>query len=322
MNEILLNTQVIIYFIGEFISFILLSISFIYALFILKSWNFENFNQKQFKLEEKSFLQSTIIYILFFIKIILLIFFIYTIDSLSLIIPGAMCAAGVISANSFGLKLLFIKIVIIFFLMLWLNIHKFDIKAINYPFIKIKSSLLIFIFILFLIEFTLDILYFTNININLPVSCCSTLFGQLEGQNPLPFGLNITTILVLFYLLFISTILFLINKQFIFSFFSSLLFIYISYYSVVYFFGIYIYELPTHKCPFCMMQKEYYYIGYFIWGTLFIGGFLAIIYSFLAITLKKILDNSRKIAITSLTIFVILCTFYVIKYYFINGVFL
>jgi len=64
------------------------------------------------------------------------------------------------------------------------------------------------------------------------------------------------------------------------------LFTVISYYGVVYFFGTYIYELPTHKCPFCMMQKEYHYVGYLLWGTLFFGSAFGLIYSIVLVWLK------------------------------------
>jgi len=33
----------------------------------------------------------------------------------------------------------------------------------------------------------------------------------------------------------------------------------------------YIYELPTHHCPFCILQREYSYIGYFFYASL-LGG--------------------------------------------------
>ena len=322
MDKIFLNSQVLIYLISEGIAFIVITISSYYALLILKGWSFESFTQKQFELEQKLFLQSTLIKILLFIKTILLIYFVYTIDALAILIPGAMCAAGVISANSYGLDLLFIKLALIFFLLLWDNINTIDIEAKNYPAVKLKSWLNLFIFTLFIVELFLDINYFSNINVNLPVSCCSALFGQLEGQNPLPFHLNIPMLLTLFYLLFVSTIIFLLSRMHIFIIISTTLFLFIAYYSVVYFFGTYIYELPTHKCPFCMMQKEYYYIGYFIWGFLFLGSFLALIYAFIALLFKKELNKALQKALIFLSLFVLLSSFYVAKYYYLNGVLL
>lgn len=60
------------------------------------------------------------------------------------------------------------------------------------------------------------------------------------------------------------------------AFLAHVLFLFVAYYAITYFFGLYIYEMPNHKCPYCMLQKEYYYIGYVIWGTLFVGTFLGI----------------------------------------------
>ena len=42
--------------------------------------------------------------------------------------------------------------------------------------------------------------------------------------------------------------------------------------SLVSFISIYIYELPTHHCPFCFLQKEYGYIGYALYLLLMAGG--------------------------------------------------
>ncbi len=34
---------------------------------------------------------------------------------------------------------------------------------------------------------------------------------------------------------------------------------------------LYFYELPSHHCPFCILQKEYGYVGYALYATL-LGG--------------------------------------------------
>jgi len=322
MDKIFLNNQVLAYFLEESISFIISLIALFIAIKILLKWDFNSFTQSQFKLENSAYLISTITLFLLFVKVISTLFFVYTIDSLSLLVPGAMCAAGVISANSYGLDLLLVKVIIIFLLLLWVNLDSYDTKAKNYPIIKSKEILFIAIFISISIELYLNFNYFTNINLNQPVSCCSALYGQLEGANPLPFGLNITTLLILFYLTFITFLISVKIEQNYLILAVTLLFLYISYYSVVYFFGTYIYELPTHKCPFCMMQKEYNYIGYFVWGSLFIGSFLAIIYAIVDIWLKEKLKKAKKVSIYLLSFFVLLCTYYVLSYYIKNGVLL
>jgi hypothetical protein len=42
--------------------------------------------------------------------------------------------------------------------------------------------------------------------------------------------------------------------------------------SFISFISIYFYELPTHHCPFCILQKEYGYIGYLLYLLLLAGG--------------------------------------------------
>lgn len=322
MNEVLLSNQVIVFLLGESILFILLLVAFIVSLKILYKWDFESFTPFQFTLERQAYLVTTIILFVFFMKFLLVIYFVFSIDALSLIVPGAMCGAGVISANDYGSYLLILKITILFFLTLWLYLHYYDIRTKNHQWFKQKSWLFSGIFLLILLELNLDYAYFTHIDTHVPVSCCSALFGQLEGANPLPFGLNISMLLMLFYLLYLVSILTLYIGQRLLYIISNLLFVFIAYYAVVYFFGTYIYELPTHKCPFCMLQAEYYYVGYMIWGSLFMGTYMGVSDAISSLWLRQKKLRSQKKVIWLLSTFVLLCTVYVVVYYVRNGVLL
>ncbi|MEA3457010.1 MAG: hypothetical protein U9R26_10930 [Campylobacterota bacterium] len=322
MNEILLSNQVIVYLLSESILFGLLFIAFVITLGILVRWDFGSYSEQQFRLERRAYLVMTILLFVFMVKFLLLVYFVFAIDSLSLLVPGAMCAAGVISANDYGMLLLFLKLVILLFLLLWMALNRYDLQAKNYPLFRIKSWLFVAIFLVIAIETGMDFAYFAHIDTLEPVNCCSTLYGQLEGANPLPFGLSTITLLVLFYLLYMVVMGATLSGQKILSIVGSLLFVVIAYYSVVYFFGTYIYELPTHNCPFCMLQKEYYYVGYLVWGTLFVGTYLGLISSVMEIGLKVERRGERHIALVLLSLFVLLCTGYVAVYYLRNGVFL
>jgi hypothetical protein len=83
-------------------------------------------------------------------------------------------------------------------------------------------------------------------------------------------------LLIIFYLLYVLIVFINIQKQALLNLIVNFLFLYIGYYAVTYFFSTYVYELPTHQCPFCMLQKEYHFIGYFIWSTLFLGTFFGV----------------------------------------------
>ncbi len=319
--NIFLSNRVQIYLFSESLLYILSLVAFVSTLSIVSKWDFNSCDEMQYKLEKRSFLITTIIVLSIWIKILLLFYFVYSIDSISVMIPGAMCGAGVISANPYGNPLLFLKILLLFLTGIWLIINSLDLKAENYPYFKVKSWFYIVIFIFLSTEIYLDFTYFSHLWIQSPVKCCSAIFG-LSGDNLIPLNLNTSTLIAIFYLLYFLTILSSIQKYPFILFISSALFLYFGYQSVVHFFGIYIYELPSHKCPFCMLSKEYFFIGYLLWGTLFLGVFYGLSNFILKILISHENRNLYSLAIIFNTIFVILCSSYVMIYYIKNGVLL
>ena len=322
MDKLLLNSYVSVYIFSEIVALILAIILLYITIKSLIKWDFNATTKEQYNLEKSIYLGSIISNFLIYVKLILLIYLVYTLDAIAIFIPGAMCGAGVVSANSYGMVLLGVKFLTIGLLIIWAMLERYDLEAKYYPIFKQRNYLLLVIIFLIFLESYLDFAYFFNIDINAPVSCCSTLYGTLEGHNPLPFGLNIKSMLLIFYLLFIALTILLFLEIELLIFIIAPLFVLISYYSVVYFFGTYIYELPTHKCPFCMMQKEYYYIGYLVWGTLFFGTVFAITWAVGKLFLKVDYKRLKNISIWLLIAFVLLNSSYVLIYYIKNGVLL
>ncbi|WP_457606088.1 hypothetical protein [Nitratifractor sp.] len=322
MTPILLNTQVLVYLLSEGVLWGLLALAFVVSVHILLRWDFERSTEEQYALERRAYLVMTIILFAFALKFLLLPFFVFTIDRLSDLVPGAMCAAGVISANGYGMPLLFLKLLILFLLLLWMAINHYDLEAKDYPWFRLKSLLFLLIFALVSLELWMDWAYFSHIDLHIPVSCCSALFGQLEGANPLPFGLDIPKLLLLFYLLYALIVTATLMRQWVLELLAYSLFVFVAYYAVVYFFGTYVYELPTHKCPFCMMQRPYGYVGYLIWGSLFGGVFLGLVAVILRAGLKVPTRRLEWAALALVSLFVIVCSAYVGVYYLRNGVLL
>jgi len=287
MNSILLSNEVIIFLFAQAILLLLLIFAFFNSISILKNWDYKKTTSLQYKLEKRSYLVILIISFTMIAKLFLMPYFAYSIDTLSNIVPGAMCAAGIISANEYGQTLLSLKVIILFFIGIWLIINSLDLKEKIYPYTRSKFWLFVFIFSLILIETFLDVIYLINISVAEPVSCCSTIFGINSTGSKIPFNLNITMLLIIFYLLYILSIVINIQKNALLNLFVNSLFLYISYYAVTYFFSTYIYELPTHQCPFCMLQHHYHYVGYIIWTSLFLGVFFAIASYALQLLTKK-----------------------------------
>ena len=317
MSVFLLNDIVVFIFI-ELVLLALMFVSEVSVLKVLRFWDFNATTTSQYSLEKRNYLVNTIIYFAVVVKIVMFVFFAKSLDELSPLVPGAMCATGVVGANEYGNILLLFKIFILFLLGIWIIINKLDLESKVFPYIKEKYYLFSFIFALVCIEFCLEVIYFINIPLSVPVFCCSTVF-QLDN---LPFELDTSGLLIIYYSLFVTILVSSLYKNNIVSFFVNMLFLFTSYYSVTYFFGTYIYEVPNHKCPFCMMQKEYFYIGYFIWFSLFIGVFFGISpYIIESITLKKY-DYLHKFCMFFTALFVCLSTYFVVAYYIKNGVFL
>ena len=322
VNSVLLSNEIIIYIFVQMILILLLFIAFYFSISIIKNWDYEKTTTTQYKLENKSYLVILIISFTLIVKIFLFPYFAYSLDNLSNIVPGAMCAAGIVGANDFGQINLALKILILFFIGVWLIINSLDLKAKTYPYTKKKYWFYSFIFLLCLIEIFLDFSFLNGISTKEPVMCCSTIFGINSVGSNIPFDLSISMLLVLFYLLYILIVFINIQKQAFLNLIFNFLFLYIAYYCVTYSFSTYVYELPTHQCPFCMLQKEYHFIGYFIWSTLFLGTFFGVASYILKTFINKDLEYTYKYSLVFNSIFVFICSFYVIRYYLINGVFL
>ena len=319
---ILLSNEVIIFLFVEGVLLLLQGVAFVNALSILSRWNFEASTALQYRLEKRAYLVVLIILFTLGFKILLLPYFSCTIDQLSALVPGAMCGAGVISANTYGPLLLVLKVLIIFLTGSWLILNAKDVQALTYPYFRAKLWLFVVIFMLVVLESILDLLYFINIPTSDPVSCCSTIYGAVGSTEALPFGLDIYSVLILFYLTYLLTLLTNFFRYTYINLAANAFFLYMAYFAVVYFFGTYVYELPTHKCPFCMLQREYYYVGYFIWGTLFLGTFFAMAGALLKTLMRSEVGFVYRASALFNTAFVLLCTLYVALYYLKTGVFL
>ena len=321
MSSIFLSNEILIFLFLQTTIYTLLLISFIYSITILRDWDFKKSTVLQYKLEKRSYLVILIISFSLFIKILLFFYFIFSIDNLSHFVVGAMCAAGIFSLE-YGEISLFLKLTNLFFIGIWFVLNSLDLKRKDYKYTKIKLLLFIFIFICLTFEYILDFKFLSNIPLNEAVECCSVIFETSSISSKIPFGLVNSSLILIFYILFVLIVILNIQKKSILLLFFNILFVYISYFAVTYFFSTYIYELPTHQCPFCMLQKEYHFIGYFIWSTLFLGTFFGVASYILKVFINEDLNYTYKYSLIFNTIFVFICSFYVIRFYFINGVFL
>lgn len=322
VNNLFLSNEIITLIFSQGLIYFLLFISFFISLNILKNWDYSKSNSLQYSLEKKAYLIILVITFALFSKIFIFFYYIYTIDSLTFLVPGSMCSAGIFSSNDFGEISLVLKILNLLFIGAWIILNSLDLKQKDYKYTKLKFLFFIIIFLLITLELILDFYFLINIPIKEPVNCCSVIFGSTTMSSNIPFNLNNFTLITIFYMLYLLVAILTVQKKPFLLLIFNIAFGYISYFSVTYFFSTYIYELPTHQCPFCMLQTEYNLIGYLIWSSLFLGLFFSICSSlfskFQSFEIKKFL----KLSLIFNSIFIFLVSFYVIRYYFFNGVLL
>lgn len=266
---------------GDITILFLILLGMVNAWKISKHWNFNQTTSLQFQLEKKTYLVSAIMNFAMGIQIALILLFVIAAEEISDMLPGAMCATGTISSNDWGFPLLFLKLFLGFFSFFWLIINYIDNQKETYPLVREKYQLLLIITPLFIFQTVVTLLFISDLDPSVITSCCGVVFNnQSETIGGFVSNVDITILLPL--ILGSLIIIFIVNNPFsnhrkqrqklcYFDILLWILMLSLGLVTIINFTSIYIYEMPTHKCPFCLLQKEYYYIGIPIYISLFLA---------------------------------------------------
>lgn len=251
--------------------------SSLYGVRIIQGWDLTSGSERQLALERSTYLISTILGYFLGFQVISLFLFIHTADSLSSMLVGAMCAVGTLTAHPFGYPLLLTKVVTCILAGLWLILNHADSKGYDYPLIRIKYLCLAVGAPLIVGESLLQWAFFLGLTPDIITSCCGSLFSATRESiaaeiASLPTGPT----KIAFYggtlLTCASGLRFYLKGTlgYLFSALSGLLFI-VAIVAVISFISLYYYQLPSHHCPFCILQTEYGCIGYPLYVLLLTG---------------------------------------------------
>ncbi len=244
---------------------------------MIRKWDLKNSCRQQLILERKTYLVSTVLNYVMGCELFSLFLFVAMTDRIHSLFIGAMCAAGTLNVNAFGYITLIFKTMNFIFCGIWLCINYLDNRGYDYPLIRLKYKLLFGITPFIVFETWLLINYFIGLEPEIITSCCGTLFNPdaqtVAGELA---HLPSFTAKIVFYACLTLTLgagLFFCIKHkgaVLFGILSMVLF-FISLASIISFIALYYYALPTHHCPFCLIQKEYHYIGYALYLSLFLA---------------------------------------------------
>jgi hypothetical protein len=244
---------------------------------ILRGWDLQSGSEGQLDLERRTYLVSTLVANALVIQILSLFLFIFTADGLHTQFVGAMCAAGSLAVNGFGYPTLLLKLATCLLAGTWLILHRADSQGHDYPLLRPKYWLLLGLVPLVLVETGLQAGYFLGLKADVMTSCCGSLFGQgRQGLAAELAGLPPRLMQPLFWisfgaLLVAGAVLLRTRRGASLVAGLSFTFLLVAVAALLSFFCLYIYELPTHHCPFCLLHREYGFVGYALYAAL-LGG--------------------------------------------------
>lgn len=247
----------------------------LFAVKVLRHWDLSDSGPRQLAMERRTYLVSTLLGFVFITWIGSLLLFIFNAERMSPLFVGAMCAVGTLNVNPFGFPALQLKIALFFLAATWLVMNHVDNRAWDYPLTRAKYALLLLILPIALIAAALQLGYFLGLRADVITSCCGSLFGndaeavsaELAGLPPLP-------TMILFYAVMGATLLggayhWLKGRgAVLFAGLSALAFL-TALVAMLSFISLYLYEHPHHHCPFCVLKREYDYLGYALYLPLF-----------------------------------------------------
>ncbi len=315
---------------------VLISLYALYqGLLILKDWDFNRRDERQFELERKTYLVSTLMQYALAFQLLSLIVFIATAEYLHSFIKGAMCAFGSLNANIYGFRSFWVKIGAVFIYSSWILINHIDTSREDYPLVRIKYALLLPVVLVVLADAYLELKYFLGINPQVITSCCSSVFRTTSN----PYGFVARSIplipgLAAFFAIHISAVIlggytwksgrfpvvsgilmvlaFCISLLGMFSFLSP-------------YFNVILLGLPTmHFCPFEVLKVPY--VGYSLYTLLLIygiGGFWLLVLKLLSrkVEVTNYIRSVAKVSLIALSGFLLMVLAFITAYTFEVGSF-
>lgn len=246
---------------------------------VLRFWDLASGSSLQLSLERRTYLISTLVAYALAFELGSLFLFAYTADALAPLFTGAMCAAGTLGANGFGYPALLAGLASFLFAGLWLVLNHADNLARDYPLIRVKYAFLLALAGLVVFEGVLRARYFLSLDPEVITSCCGSLFssrGRALGASLAELPARPTAVA------FYGSLAASVGAGLLFHRrasagaaaalgLSSAAALAAGLAALVSFVSPYVYELPTHRCPFCMLQAPYGHVGYALYAAL-LGG--------------------------------------------------
>jgi hypothetical protein len=274
---VILHPGILALVVGSAIALLMVAHAGWIGLRVLRRWDFESSSAEQLALERTTYLGSTLAGYALGFQIVAALLFLFTVDDIHGLFVGAMCATGSLNANPVGWAVLGVKVLVLIVSPLWIVFDLLDRRAGDFPIIKLKFLGLLALVPLMAADLVLQLRFFTGLDPQIITSCCGALFSESGSTLASEVAsLPVRPMLIAFYaasaLFLAAWLACLVSRSALLRYLLAglaLLILVVSLAAIVSFLSLYVYELPTHHCPFDMLQKQYAYIGYPIYVFLF-----------------------------------------------------
>jgi hypothetical protein len=276
---VILHPGILALLVGSSLVLVMVAVASWTGLRILRHWDPDSSSERQLELERRTVLVSTLAGYALGFEVVGAFLFIFTVDDIHELFVGAMCATGSLNANPVGWWVLVVKVVILVAAPVWIAVNRFDQRAGDFPIVRGKYVALLALVPLVAADVVLTARYVSGLDPQIVTSCCGALFSQAEGSVAGELaGLPVEPAMAAFYgtiaaFLTVAGACLLRPWAALRAGLSvlSLALLAVSLTAVVSFVSLYVYQLPTHHCPFDMFQAGYRWIGYPLYGSLFAG---------------------------------------------------
>lgn len=303
------------------------------AVRVLRFWDGGADTAYQIELEKQTWLSGLLVQYLLLIQIVSLLLLVFAADNFSETLVGAMCATGAFLANDYGLPALVMKLSGVFLYGFWIVLHRLDLCSEYSPLIRLKYSYFLCVFPFLAVDSYCLFFYLFKLEPEIITSCCGVIFSLAteDGHNLLgPMGGP--AMLYWFYggagAVVLGTLFLEGWRKSSISFgvllgLAWLFFFLIALFAITLYFSSYIYAMPSHRCPFDILQSEYNSVGYLIYASLFSAVFFGASAGLVAPLRKRAgLEDaveqyqriSRWLSLTMIMIFVFVVSYFPIMY--------
>ncbi|MFD2172565.1 hypothetical protein [Rhodobacter lacus] len=242
---------------------------------LVRHWDLTSGNRAQLEMERRTELVSTLFAMVMLVEAVALFLFVFNADRMAALFVGAMCAVGTLNVNGYGFPALYAKIAVFFAAAVWLIVDHVDRLGRDYPLTRVKYALILGIAPLVILAGGLELAYFLNLRTDVITSCCSKLFtpanegisNEMAGLGP---GLSLWALaLAELVVLGLGAYAVRTGRGHALFALAGAVFFAVALTAMVSVISLYVYENPNHHCPFCILQREYFYIGYAFYVPLF-----------------------------------------------------